>query len=58
MQDVEFIYSNNNYKVAFCRKLTNYNELNKIASEITIPDFKSTKRKYEWLTTHFLLKKI
>ncbi|PIV58808.1 MAG: hypothetical protein COS14_07650 [Bacteroidetes bacterium CG02_land_8_20_14_3_00_31_25] len=58
MQDVEFIYSNNNYKVAFCRKLTNYNELNKIASEITIPDFKSTKRKNEWLTTHFLLKKI
>lgn len=58
MQDVKIIYKDPDYTVAICSIITNKNELNKLGYKDTAPDFKSTKRKNEWITIHYLLRKI
>ncbi len=58
MQNVEILHRNNEYIVAFCPIITNKSELKIISSKISNPNFKSTKRKNEWLTTHYILESI
>lgn len=58
MQNIQIIYNNNDCIVAFCPIITNEKELEILSSKIETPNFKSTKRKKEWLTTHFILDKI